>query len=868
MLKNKKGSAEYELFPALIAFGFVIFFIVTIQQISTAKSNFNIQNAGFSTSATYTLIKEKNSAMDFVAQSLRASIRETLKQVYSEGIFTCGNSISGRPLLDSTNPESCKIGDLQKTGFDDIATKKLNEILSTYPDAILPKMNVVYDSSSNTAKATSTAPAIFYVKKDKWQTGLETDSAPIMASDIVVYEKVSSAFDSIISNSTYLAGALTNGSIDTKTLTPYCKDDPYTVQTILNDLKSTLQNCNPSNIKESCSCNTLSLPDINENNGKIQIAIGDNGNLLVQYAKGNNVILSEDTGIKSDLSFDKTYISKGKPAVIPSGSEHNLDIAVSSGKGQDGSIHSSYDIFMNTQNDISGNNGALPYCGALSSQPAFTHVYVSGRAMPTLYNSGISVFDPSRAKVSYLQGYKADSLLTKNDNGNLGINLVMIKSDKLNGQIAVKGYGDLNKYEGIFDSKLRDISPQMFLQPSQQGGDASRGPLDGSLQTLYSIDYTVAGNFENFPKESDFSGKNVFVVEYPANTHSTFMTYDDFAIQLINDSANILSNFTFQSKMPGRDVCVNDPITELLFNPVKGGYSLQKVYPKITLPSSPVDWPLKDVREITQCFGPPPQQFATQAGYNFHTGIDLVLPWNNLNTDKSNSQKTYYNDPPITSAFSGKVIGYCDTGDEYDPEHCTTHYGEYVVIANEKLGIGAVYGHLKPGSVKDNGLGMGADVKAGQEIGFVGNSGNSEGAHLHFEIFQYTKAVQDYVANHQSDPLLMQHYGWNLKRINPLCVLPKKIIDGSGQNIDVSNVFIKDDASVQYSNAGENLDITAGNPAANLDKKSQQSSTVPVSSIRPSFSRDCLINYAQAYQGINVQYAAPDVSSYCPRLGS
>jgi hypothetical protein len=29
-----------------------------------------------------------------------------------------------------------------------------------------------------------------------------------------------------------------------------------------------------------------------------------------------------------------------------------------------------------------------------------------------------------------------------------------------------------------------------------------------------------------------------------------------------------------------------------------------------------------------------------------------------------------------------------------------------------------------------------------------------------------------------------------------------------------------------------------------------------------------MINYAQAYQGINVKYVAPDVSSNCPHLGS
>jgi murein DD-endopeptidase MepM/ murein hydrolase activator NlpD len=43
----------------------------------------------------------------------------------------------------------------------------------------------------------------------------------------------------------------------------------------------------------------------------------------------------------------------------------------------------------------------------------------------------------------------------------------------------------------------------------------------------------------------------------------------------------------------------------------------------------------------------------------------------------------------------------------------------------------AVYAHLQPGSLR---VGLGDRVKRGQVLALVGNSGNSTGPHLHFQV--------------------------------------------------------------------------------------------------------------------------------------
>ena len=57
--------------------------------------------------------------------------------------------------------------------------------------------------------------------------------------------------------------------------------------------------------------------------------------------------------------------------------------------------------------------------------------------------------------------------------------------------------------------------------------------------------------------------------------------------------------------------------------------------------------------------------------------------------------------------------------------------GHYVVIAGDD-GRHYVFMHLQAGSIV---VAKGAPVVAGQRIGSVGNTGASEGPHLHFEIW-------------------------------------------------------------------------------------------------------------------------------------
>ena len=115
-------------------------------------------------------------------------------------------------------------------------------------------------------------------------------------------------------------------------------------------------------------------------------------------------------------------------------------------------------------------------------------------------------------------------------------------------------------------------------------------------------------------------------------------------------------------------------------------------------------WP-EPQAQISQPFGPSTFWFEPPyGGYpHFHTGIDLVEPFGTA---------IYAADDGIVA-----LVGNSSSG-----------YGNYVVIAHAG-GLETLYGHLSTALVT-----VGQTVTQGTVVGLEGSTGNSTGAHLHFEL--------------------------------------------------------------------------------------------------------------------------------------
>ena len=89
---------------------------------------------------------------------------------------------------------------------------------------------------------------------------------------------------------------------------------------------------------------------------------------------------------------------------------------------------------------------------------------------------------------------------------------------------------------------------------------------------------------------------------------------------------------------------------------------------------------------------------------------------------------------PIVAAYSGTVS-------IADNSNATSGYGYYVKI-DHGVGVSTLYAHCSLLAVS-----VGQQVQAGQVIGYIGSTGNSTGAHLHFSVFVQgeSKNPRDYI---------------------------------------------------------------------------------------------------------------------------
>ena len=120
-------------------------------------------------------------------------------------------------------------------------------------------------------------------------------------------------------------------------------------------------------------------------------------------------------------------------------------------------------------------------------------------------------------------------------------------------------------------------------------------------------------------------------------------------------------------------------------------------------------WPVSGLYTITSHYG------SRRSGW--HTGIDIS-----------------------GGNASGKLVLAADSGTVELVKFSNKSYGNQVVI-NHGNGVKTRYAHMLDGSIS---VSVGQKVSRGQPIGRVGNTGNSSGAHLHFEVIVNGNTVNPY----------------------------------------------------------------------------------------------------------------------------
>ena len=132
--------------------------------------------------------------------------------------------------------------------------------------------------------------------------------------------------------------------------------------------------------------------------------------------------------------------------------------------------------------------------------------------------------------------------------------------------------------------------------------------------------------------------------------------------------------------------------------------------------------------EVTQWFG----------GTNNHRGLDIVGKGYTIDNVVSHSKGK------VTKAVTGYLKG--------NGEGTWWRYGNHVIIEHDN-GSTSLYAHLQSTSLK-----VGERIEKDQLIGRMGTSGNSNGVHLHFELWN----TNNYNSNIDPTPYLNADYGIQL----------------------------------------------------------------------------------------------------------
>lgn len=104
---------------------------------------------------------------------------------------------------------------------------------------------------------------------------------------------------------------------------------------------------------------------------------------------------------------------------------------------------------------------------------------------------------------------------------------------------------------------------------------------------------------------------------------------------------------------------------------------------------------------------------------------------------------------PVIACNDGTIVAIVNKDGTYETQHGVfdmpnnfklniVAYGNAVIIVHDDGSFYSMYGHLIDGSIK---VKLGEKVKRGQHIAKLGNTGNSSGPHLHFEMFYNTKLL-------------------------------------------------------------------------------------------------------------------------------
>lgn len=897
--------AEYPIFPLLFLLVVILSIVTVFVSIGSLSNEIGDNFAGIRSSTALNLFQKTEEAERFLETTVRLAMRESVAEAFRKNRYPC--EVRGSFIAFD---DSC--GTVDSDRFDERlrtrTERRANAQIATYPGALIPPLESLTFLNLGgvlAADARLSGPAVFFLDETDWRNldrspgVFDRDLAPVHTEQLYARAYIQDIISPIREEHHNFDRdeAMTLVEESREADRTYCEDDPFKEIVVTDRLVDLIESC-PSS-EDACSCGTINVPE----SGYSLRLVGSSvylSNRVYSLERAVSHPLEE-----SDVSFDdSTYMvlmNRSEISLIDPSEHESIPVCrISDPKinvfstmpfffetdviERDGSQVLSSDIFADNKENIALYDYSISYAtwlGQLFGMQAFDgggvipstieERIVSSSGMNVVITTHVDDGSSLRFSGSEPSGVPmlAGSFIEQND-------LYPRPESRLESITNELGYFDIDEAITICRLRRDDLR---FLKDAPRT-EASMPIEEAFFQTI--VDSGAPYLFVSVPQS--------FVDECLDERSIDFIQPNEFA-RTVQERvfSSIIEAVIIHLNAPtsGRLLCLDDPVQRFTHHPFLG-YGVYELYPSVIVPeTNNFVWPLQDIGSFTQCWGPPALSWEDPP-YTYHRGLDLQPSGRRID---QGTVWDRFDEVPVVAAFSGNVVyaSECPWSPYFDPpgyegaisredlmfaasEDCTGRdapfsgagFGEHLVIESSDGDLLAIYAHLAPGSIWKF-LGEprnrpvprsgsfetyeGIPVVAGEPIGFVGNTGTSTGAHLHFEIYPndgsrmnpstkrplwpsggYTPSAKDYL------------------QFNPFCVLPQEVELPDGSTYDISERMPRIGGFDTTDPVTAAIEETVSESGTDFNHPRNQAEM-------------CFYNYVMAYYGRNFY---PETYGVCP----
>jgi hypothetical protein len=497
-LSNKRKGQFWNLWMLV---SFMIVLMLFVWYLLSSAVDMQLTEAGESAAQVYSLYHEKERIVMFLNEAIDFAAREAVKEIALSLPGSCGNSITGRPVLEEGSNCIMTDEDMAKE-YTAIVERKLNEITASYPNTMLPHFSVTHDFSAidgggiiaySQTKALIQPPvSVIYFANSK--------EFPTMITHLSAIRQIPDSFYDIaalaegINNIAAAESDAMREAIERSLSSPnnYCESDAFAHDKFLSDIAAIITHC-PAAVEQPCLCGEL-MPPI-DLTAREHFLVFDNGNGRFGISRKETLSEGDIVALMSGLGKYSEGLAipsiPGQVTLTYSRIESSLYIYYFPRRG-DVNINlqgkDPVELYMDDEGmaiaspgHLMGDGKTIPYCSSLIDEARYkVNIFVwdadpemlrelkeaQGSRSPNYALFALSSHISDAGKKAVVDGNLIDPGKMISDYGGKALNVFILPSESMFNRLKMSSSTHFETLPGYIDGFIR-MDEEIFYSPPQ-----------------------------------------------------------------------------------------------------------------------------------------------------------------------------------------------------------------------------------------------------------------------------------------------------------------------------------------------------------------------------------------------------------------